>query len=356
MIGVGLSLSASGNVHPGWTANRLLPVKASMDTTVTPVRHYIFFSRDREKIHTDTAFLLHPGIEGAQITYAWRQLERAKDVYDFSEIEDDLNFLKSHGKKLFIQVQDVTFWEKNHAVPEYLTSDTAYHGGEERQCVTLENGQDRCGGWYARRWDPNVAARYHKLLQQLAEKFDGRIEGINLPETSIDVSEKKPPAGYSHERYLVAQKNNMKALRDYFKRSVPILYANFMPGGTGYLKPLYDYAREMKVGMGGPDIKVYRRMQMKNSYPLIRELSGIVPTGAAVQDGNYNLINDKTKDTVKLAEILDFAQHYLRLNYVFWCTEEPFYSKEVLPLLRRLHEAGVVRRNGQPVLSGRPVD
>lgn len=31
---------------------------------------------------------------------------------------------------------------------------------------------------------------------------------------------------------------------------------------------------------------------------------------------------------------LDFATNYLQLDYVFWCTEEPFYSQEVLPLLK----------------------
>ena len=40
--------------------------------------------------------------------YAWRQLEPAKGRYDFSIVHEDLNYLQSKGKKLFIQLQDAT--------------------------------------------------------------------------------------------------------------------------------------------------------------------------------------------------------------------------------------------------------
>ena len=71
-------------------------------------KHFIFFSQDRENIY-DSAFYLNPGVSGAQVTYPWRRLEPLKDQYDFSEIEEDMNFLNSKGKKLFVQLQDVTF-------------------------------------------------------------------------------------------------------------------------------------------------------------------------------------------------------------------------------------------------------
>ena len=72
---------------------------------------------------------------------------------------------------------------------------------------------------------------------------------------------------------------------------------------------------------------------MENSYPLIRNAHGIIPTGVAVQDGNYSIINPQTGKQVTVPEILAFAVDYLKLDYILWCTEEPFYSKEVLPLI-----------------------
>jgi hypothetical protein len=282
------------------------------------IKHYIFFSRDRELIH-DSSFYSISGIDGAQITYAWKQLEPGKNTYDFSEIEADLDFLNSKGKKLFIQIQDVTFSSSRVLTPDYMLNDTTYHGGSDPQYWEDDSGKPVIGGWVARRWDSAVANQYRELLIALAKQFDGRIEGINIPETAIDI---------------VELKKTMLTLSTHFKQSVPILYANFMPGDSKEnLKELYEYAEEIGLGMGGPDIKVYRKGQMENSYPLIRDIAGKVPIGLAVQDGNYSIRNPKTDRQVTISEILEFAQNYLMVDYIFWRTEEPYYSEQVLPLL-----------------------
>src|SRR5437660_9554331 len=76
--------------------------------TAQGVHHYVFFNRDRERI-SDAAFLGTKACEGAQLKYTWRELERAKGIYDFSAIQHELIFLQSKGKKLFIQLQDASF-------------------------------------------------------------------------------------------------------------------------------------------------------------------------------------------------------------------------------------------------------
>ena len=73
---------------------------------------------------------------------------------------------------------------------------------------------------------------------------------------------------------------------------------------------------------------------MANSYPLIRESAGVVPSGIAVQDGNYEHRNPKTGQQVTVPELVEFATQYLKVNYIFWCTQEPYYSKKLLPLLQ----------------------
>jgi len=305
-------------------------------------KHFIFFSLDRENIY-DSAFYSNPGVSGAQITYPWRRLEPLKDQYDFSEIEEDMNFLNSKGKKLFVQLQDVTFDSARYPVPKYILTDSAYHGGADPQYYFYDEDENKAekAGWVARRWDPAVAERFHKLLIILGEKFDGKIEGINLAETAIAFGEngKLFPKGFTYENYRDAIKQNMKVLKQAFPNSAPILYANFMyehGESKSNLIELYKYAKEIRMGMGGPDIKVYRKYQMENSYPLIRDLHGIAPTGVAVQHGNYEVINPKTGKQVTIREILDFATSYLRLNYIFWFIQEPYYSQQVLPLLKSL--------------------
>src|SRR4051812_42499239 len=72
------------------------------------VQNFVFFGRDRERI-SDENFLSTPKFVGAQLMYAWSELERGEGEYNFSEIQKDLDFLNARGKKLFIQLQDTTF-------------------------------------------------------------------------------------------------------------------------------------------------------------------------------------------------------------------------------------------------------
>jgi hypothetical protein len=311
-----------------------------------PEHHYVFFGQDREKIKGASSFLETKALEGAQVTYSWRQLEPAKDEYDFSTIREDVVFLASKGKKLFIQLQDVTFSESRINVPRYLLQDALYNGGADKQYQIKGDDEEHATveGWMARRWDPAVQERLHKLLFALGREFDGRIEGINFAETSIEVGStgRLFPKGFSFEIYRDAIITNMKALKRAFPKSVAMQYANFMPGewlpgdDKGYLRAVYSAAKELQVGVGSPDLLPYRPGQLNHAYPLIRNAAGIVPTGIAVQEGNYSDVNPKTGKCATISELLEFATDYLKVDYIFWCTQEPFYSKEVIPFLKRV--------------------
>ena len=98
-----------------------------------PVHHYVFFGQDREKIKTDAGFLATQVFEGAQVAYSWNQLEPQKDQHDFRAIREDLAFLTSKGKKLFIQLQDVTFNASRTSVPRYLLTEPQYRNNDNRR-------------------------------------------------------------------------------------------------------------------------------------------------------------------------------------------------------------------------------
>jgi hypothetical protein len=133
----------------------------------------------------------------------------------------------------------------------------------------------------------------------------------------------------------------MQALKRAFPKSVALQYANFMPGewqptdDNGYLRAVYKAARQLRVGVGGPDLLPYKPGQMNNSYHLISESAGIVPIGVAVQDGNYEHVNPRTGKRVTITEIITFATEYLKVDYIFWCTQEPYYSGQLMPFLKR---------------------
>ncbi len=319
---------------------------AGTSVSAKPVHHYVFFGQDREKIKEAASFLKTTALEGAQVTYSWRQLEPKQDEYDFSYIREDLAFLSSKGKKLFIQLQDVTFSESRINVPRYLLQDVMYNGGAAKQYHVKEGDEENAvvAGWAARRWDPAVQARFHKLLFALGREFDGSIEGINFAETSVGFgyTGRLFPKGFSFEIYRDAIITNMKTLKQAFPKSVAIQYANFMPGewrptkDRGYLRAVFEAAKASKVGVGGPDLLPNRPGQLKSSYPLIREAAGIVPVGIAVQDGNYDDVDPKTGKHLTIAELIKFATEYLKVDYIFWCTQEPYYSENLIPFLNRL--------------------
>ncbi len=85
---------------------------------------------------------------------------------------------------------------------------------------------------------------------------------------------------------------------------------------------------------------------MAHSYPLIRASHGLTPSGIAVQDGDYESIDPRNGKTTTITDLIRFATDYLRVDYIFWCTQEPYYSNKLIPFLtktgERPHRAGRV--------------
>ncbi len=306
-------------------------------------RNYVFFGRERSRI-SEPGFLDNECVSGAQLKYTWRELEPERDRYDLRPLLDDLAYLSKHGKRLFVQIQDVSF-SGEYPVPDYLLTDSAFGGGAARKYEYEGDDESaaKFDGWVARRWDPAVRARFIKLLGVIGREVDGRIEGINLPETSVGFGEsgRLHPAGFTYENYLEGVKAIMSAALSAFPRSRVIQYANFMPGewlpwtDRGYLREVYAHAGRTGVGVGGPDLLPHRKGQRNHSYPLIAGRGPGVTAGVAVQDGNLDDMNSATGGRVTVPELHAFAKDSLRLDYIFWGTQEPFYSRDVLPFIRK---------------------
>ncbi|MEZ5308897.1 MAG: hypothetical protein R2684_17260 [Pyrinomonadaceae bacterium] len=307
------------------------------------IKNFMFIGMDRDLLRNSNYW--KPELfDGVQVAYSWRQLEHAKDEYDFSLIKEDLKFLKKSGKKLFIQIQDVSFSMKYNHAPKYLLEDPIYNGGANKTYNFKDYDETDYTeeGWATRRWDAEVQKRLHKLYAALGKEFDGIVEGINTDETSVGFGSvgKLHPPGFTCPRYKEAVMENLAALKNAFPKSIVMVYANFMPGcrvpglATSSLKDVYEFAWANKIGVGGPDLFPYKKEQ--KSYPLIKSSYKRVPTGLAVQDGNYRYINPNTQKKVTAEEIYQFAKNELHLSYIFWGTENPFFKSQTIPLLKVL--------------------
>jgi hypothetical protein len=84
-----------------------------------------------------------------------------------------------------------SFWSTLVHVPRYLVNDARYHGGADNQYNIKDEDEEHAvaEGWVARRWDPAVQERLHKLFLALGKEFDGKVEGINVAETAVSFGE-----------------------------------------------------------------------------------------------------------------------------------------------------------------------
>jgi hypothetical protein len=294
---------------------------------VTDPVNYLF--ADSDALVRRTALIERADVAGVQIVYTWKSLEPAQGEYDFSRIEADLAFLEKRGKKLFLQLQDRFFVIEARNVPRYLLEQPEYGGGLVPQSDNPGEGMPAGHGWVAMQWNPAVRSRFQALLRELARRFDGRIHGINLPESAIDVDPKKVGTGFSCDGYFAAEMENARVARAAFHRSYVVQYVNFWPcewnDDRRYMSRFFEFAAENRIGVGGPDIVPWRQAQMKNSYPFFNRYRGKLGLVAmAVQEPTLTYKNPKTGKKFTRDEFTAFARDYLGADIVFWSMSAPW--------------------------------
>lgn len=296
---------------------------------------FLFLDSDEACKHIDK--LSHPYISGAQIIYSWRELEPSKDNYNFTKIERDLQCLAKLHKKLFIQIQDRSFSPNIFNVPNYLRQERDYHGGVAMQYDFPGEGKTISAGWVPRIWDVAVRKRFQLLIEHLGQQFDGKVYGINLPETSIDLDTKNLPKDFSYDKYFQGELENLIKVKNTFRTSKVIQYVNFFPGEWNndhhYMDRLFTYAMSHDIGLGGPDVVPFRKSHMKNSYPFFHANKDKMLTAIAVQEPDYTYKNPKTHSPYKFSDFYNFARHYLGASIIFWNVEEPFFTRQLIPHL-----------------------
>lgn len=304
-----------------------------------PKLFFFFGPQNQINLESYKPILINSCVTGVQIVYTWKELEPKKDMYDFSKIEKDLQYLNSIHKKLFIQLQDRSFQPDLFYVPDYIRNEAIYHGGVAMQYDFPGEGKPITEGWVARVWDPHVRARFQLLLKKLADKYDGQIYGINLPETAVDFDTKNPPLNFTPNSYFNAEMENLSATRLAFRKSIVIQYVNFFPGEWNndhhYMSRLFSYASKHEVGLGGPDVVPYRKSQMKNSYPFFHQYTNkLNVVGMAIQEPDYTYKKPGTNLHYKFSDFYSFTHQYLGADILFWNAQEPFLSMQLLPAIK----------------------
>ncbi|MFE5581272.1 hypothetical protein [Kitasatospora sp. NPDC056531] len=272
-----------------------------------------------------------PDIQGVQVLYRWKMLEPSEGQYDFSQITKDLQYLQSRHKKLFIQVQDRSFSPTPQGIPQYLMTDPAYDGGAAPQY----DDSGKVVGWVAEQWVPAVSNRFQALLSALSKSLDGKVAGVNLPETSVTVNpaQEQARSGYTCDKHVDSVINNMVFARSVFKQSQVVQYVNFWCGSdeasNEYLSRTFATAQKDGIGLGGPDVVPWKPYAMNHSaYPHFNQNKGKLSLVAmAVQEPDLQYIDPKTGKLCTKEDFTRFATDYLGANVIFWATSAPWLQQ-----------------------------
>ena len=275
-----------------WWGILLLFPSAQLAKTESIVQNYLYVSAGN--VPGVTHLLNRSDIAGIQVVYTWKSLEPARNRFDFSTIDRDLATAQTAGKKLFIQLQDRFFTPDARSVPRYLLIDPVYRGGIVPQIDNPGEHQPPVAGWVAEQWNSHVRQRFQVLLRNLAAKFDGRVYGLNLPETAIDIDTAREHTGFSCNSYYAAEKENAAFARKVFHHSFVVQYINFWPcewdNSHRFMSRFFAFASENGIGLGGPDLVPNGKGQMHNSYPFFSRYKGRLKlVGIAVQEPDAHL-------------------------------------------------------------------
>ena len=253
---------------------------------------------------------IQPGTKGFVKTYLWRELEPDQGVYDFSEIESDLQLLATQGMQLIVQIVDKTFFG-DIPTPDYLSSD---------QYVRL----NRKDGYTAIRWEPAVQEAFKALIQAIGQSLDSHpnLEGIATQETAPGLDQDVlDDTGYTPEKYRDTLIDVLTSAAQSLACSRVFWFQNYLPGNNDYLDDVGAAVESLGVMMGGPDVLPDNEPLVRLVYPRYDTFNGRMPLFAQVEGAVYRHEHEDTSFPTKywtMQEIFEFARDEMHVNYLFW--------------------------------------
>jgi len=253
-----------------------------------------------------------PQFQGASTTYNWTDLELDLDVYDFSQIQQDLAVMQGRNRQLIVMVRDKSFSNNPFIpVPEYMRT-AEYAGGDSGS---------PSAGYVAKRWNPAVAARFRALIYALGNAFNSAPNFEAMKTSESAVGQNHPD--YDPVLYATELQNEIDALAQAFPDKLGVLYINWIHQATGAIPLLIVYAASQGVGVGGPDIHPDVAIP---TYPVFPVVACDVPVMMDVHWSSFSHV-DPPGDTEQLYA---FGVNTLGARYLCWLVNAGSYGDNVL--------------------------
>ena len=216
-------------------------------------------------------------------------------------------------------------------VPDYLQNNPIYEDGV---FPFSNDGSSTIIGHNIKLWNPMIRDRLVALISALGKQFNSHeyFEGIGLTETSLGFPI-KPITSIQKDDYFSNLLVVNKKMRASFPNTMTFQFANhprsFLPSLIGELK-------EIGSALGCPDVfiedpglnYVGSKWSPPGVYTYYPENSGLMPLVIQVEGSNYeNTRWDNTGYQPTVSELLAFARHTLKVNYIFWVRDLDHYPK-----------------------------
>lgn len=248
----------------------------------------------------------NPYFKGGVINVTWSAIEPRKDVYDFSVIDTDLNYLKAMGKRLIIEVWTSQYGGSGPSTeyfPQWMINEGGAANDINGACCSVQLQQ---AYWMD---------RYIKLIQKLGERYNAEpfVEQLQTNETSTTEASQ--------------YKRLIRPMALAWPNTPTILYMNFV-GSTELARELVALAAQNGVGIGGPDI-----LPPKPLSPYGEDHGSLVSRGAGIAvvagfSGDYGTTD--YRDVIPLsyqyqglnritpASLIDYALNTMRMTHITW--------------------------------------
>ncbi len=278
-----------------------------------------------------------PALRGVMVRYAWAELEKGKDVYDFSNISQILTELTALNKRLIIlfELKASSPGSNEVIVPNYLKT-AAYEGGSY---AFSNNNLGTSLGYGIRLWNPAVHDRMNSLVRALGKEFNSHpnFEAIGFTETSM--SEPVVPLSTSKlDTYFTNLLDINNETRVNFPNTMTFQFANWP---RPVVKSYVESFKNTGIALGCPDVFIDdpglwfpgSATSPPGVYKYYQQVTGNIPLVIQVENGNYeNTRWDNTGYKPTVNALLKTARDDLNVNYLFW-VRIPGYFPKVLTLL-----------------------
>ncbi len=269
--------------------------------------HYVALMRGDDSQSTMAKNIKH-GALGLLKRYTWRSLEPSRRIYNFSEMQSDVQFAASQGMQLVVMIEDKTF-KNEDPMPLYMKS------------LSLPN---RSGGFTGARWKTFYVNRFNALTAEIGRRFDknAAFEGVAVQESAPGLDGKYLDAsGFTSNGYRDALISIIKTGLNNMPTSRFFWYMNFMPRGLDKMEEVIIAVKDTGAIVGGPDIMPDEESLQKHAYPLYRKYANQLSFFGQVEPICYYHKHETSGYRTKywtMPELYNYGRNNLKVDYIFW--------------------------------------